>query len=187
LPCLSVHMEQLGSHWTDFCEILYLSFFKRKSKCHWDLMGIMGTLHKDKCTFSMLPCLVLRMRNVSDKSVRAKENTFYTRQLFKKNHSIYEIMWKSSLEMGKPQMMIWHMSEHCMHWMCLDVMLYIQSLSCLAARSEYSVSLLTTFAIHIPFLKPYICGTMFIICKLCLIPLRKILKCRKSSNNGRGL
>jgi hypothetical protein len=28
--CLSVHMEQLGSHWSDFHEILYLSIFLKK-------------------------------------------------------------------------------------------------------------------------------------------------------------
>ena len=28
--CQSVHMEQLGSHWTDFHEILYLSIFRKK-------------------------------------------------------------------------------------------------------------------------------------------------------------
>jgi len=26
---LSVRMEQLGSHWTDFCEILYLSILRK--------------------------------------------------------------------------------------------------------------------------------------------------------------
>ena len=27
--CLSFHMEQLNSHWTDFYEILYLSIFRK--------------------------------------------------------------------------------------------------------------------------------------------------------------
>jgi len=27
--CPSVHMEQLGSHWTDFHEIWYLSIFRK--------------------------------------------------------------------------------------------------------------------------------------------------------------
>jgi hypothetical protein len=30
--CLSVRMEQLGSHWTDFHEILYLSIFRKSVK-----------------------------------------------------------------------------------------------------------------------------------------------------------
>jgi len=40
----------------------------------------MGTLHEDQCTFFILSHLVLlRMRNVSDKSCTngANENTFY--------------------------------------------------------------------------------------------------------------
>ena len=30
--CLSVRMEKLGSHWTDFHEILYLSIFRKSGK-----------------------------------------------------------------------------------------------------------------------------------------------------------
>ena len=36
-PRLSVRMKHLGSHWTDFHEIWYLTIFKKKSrkfKCH---------------------------------------------------------------------------------------------------------------------------------------------------------
>jgi len=37
----------------------------------------MGTLHEDQCTLLILSHLVLRMRNVSDKSCRANENTHF--------------------------------------------------------------------------------------------------------------
>ena len=53
--CLSVRMEQLSSHWTDFHEIWYLRIFlknvSRKFKYSLNLIRITGTLHKDLCTF----------------------------------------------------------------------------------------------------------------------------------------
>ena len=45
----SVPMEQFGSHWTDFQDILYLIFFEnlsRKFKFHYNLARIAGTLHE---------------------------------------------------------------------------------------------------------------------------------------------
>jgi len=46
-------MEQLGSHWTDFNGIWYLSIFKKyleKIHVSLDLTIITGTLHEDLCT-----------------------------------------------------------------------------------------------------------------------------------------
>ena len=75
----SVHMEQLGSHWTDFHEIWYLIFFKnlsRKFKFHYYLIRITGTLHEDQYTFMMVSrSVLLRMRSVSDRSCRGNQNT----------------------------------------------------------------------------------------------------------------
>jgi hypothetical protein len=73
-------MEQLGSHWTDFHEILYfdyLSKLTRKFKIHCNLTRITGTLDEDFNTFFISRSLVLRMRNVSKKSCRGNQNTFY--------------------------------------------------------------------------------------------------------------
>ena len=42
-------MEELGSHWTDFHEILYLNIFRnlrRQFKFHKNLTRIMGSLHE---------------------------------------------------------------------------------------------------------------------------------------------
>jgi len=44
--------------------------------------------------------LLLRMRNVSDKSCTENRNNFF----FPKNHVIYEIMWKITVEPDRPQM-----------------------------------------------------------------------------------
>jgi len=51
---LSVRMEQLGSHWTDFNGIWYLSIFPQylqNIRVSLDLTKITGTLHEDICTF----------------------------------------------------------------------------------------------------------------------------------------
>jgi hypothetical protein len=52
--CPSVRKEQLDSHWTDFHEIWYISIFRKSSQ---------------KIQFSLKSCcILLRMRNVLDKS-----------------------------------------------------------------------------------------------------------------------
>jgi len=71
---LSIWMEQLGSHNTDFHEIWYFRIFKKSvHKIHVSLKyDLTCTLHKDLCTF-MVGFLLW---NVSGKSCRGK-NTFY--------------------------------------------------------------------------------------------------------------
>jgi hypothetical protein len=50
------------------------------------------------------------MRNVSHKSSRDHQNQFYYNLLFFfENLAIYEIMWKNTVEPGRPQMAIWCM------------------------------------------------------------------------------
>jgi hypothetical protein len=54
----------------------------------------MGTLLANLCAFIItFGCILLRMRNVPDKSCRANESTFYIQKLFNENHAVYE-MWK---------------------------------------------------------------------------------------------
>jgi hypothetical protein len=45
--CLSVHMEDLGSQWTDFDETVFFEYLSRKFKFHWNPTRITGTLHED--------------------------------------------------------------------------------------------------------------------------------------------
>jgi hypothetical protein len=41
-----------------------------------------GTLHEEQCTFLIIVCLLLlRMRNIADKSCRENQNTVYVQQL----------------------------------------------------------------------------------------------------------
>jgi hypothetical protein len=62
-----------------------------------------GTLHKDICTFIIIFCkIVLRKRNISDKSCRENQNN----KFFSKNCAIYEITWKNIVEPYRPQMTI---------------------------------------------------------------------------------
>jgi hypothetical protein len=69
-----------------------------------------GTLHEDLCTF-MVICrwILVRMRNVSDKSCRENQNThFMFNNFFSENRAICEIMWKNMVQPDRPQMTIWY-------------------------------------------------------------------------------
>jgi len=50
--------------------------------------------------------ILLRMRNVSDKSCRENQNTYFMfSNFFFENCAIYGIMWKNIVQPGKPQTM----------------------------------------------------------------------------------
>jgi hypothetical protein len=112
--CPSVRMEQLGSHWTDFHEIWYLSIFRKSSEklqLRWNMTRITGTLNEDQYTFMIISrSILLKMRNVSDKSCRENQNTHLRSITFFENRAIYEIMWKNIAEPDRPQKTIWCMS-----------------------------------------------------------------------------
>jgi hypothetical protein len=86
---------ELCSHWMGFHLMWYLSFFKiplRKSKFHQNLIRITGILHEDVCTFMKVSwSVLLRMRNVSDKSLREYQNTHFTfNTLFRKSCPLWD-------------------------------------------------------------------------------------------------
>jgi hypothetical protein len=59
--------------------------------------------------------VLLRMRNISDKVVEKIKkhiicSIFF---FFYENRTVYEIMWKNTLERGRPQMKIWRMRIAC--------------------------------------------------------------------------
>jgi hypothetical protein len=59
----------------------------------------MGTLHEDLCTFVVVFFrIILRMRNVSDKSCGEIQNTFYIWEPFSENRAVYEILWKNKVQ-----------------------------------------------------------------------------------------
>ena len=70
----------------------------------------MDTLHEDVFTFILISrWIILKMKNVSNKSCRENQNTRFTfSNFFPKFVPIYEIMWKNRAEPERPQMRIQH-------------------------------------------------------------------------------
>ena len=69
-----------------------------------------GTLREDQRTFLTISRSVLRrMRNFSDKSCRENQNTHFVFIFFfsPENRAFYVIMWKNTVERGRPQTTIW--------------------------------------------------------------------------------
>ena len=102
LSCLSVRLsvpvEHLGYHWTDFNETWYLSIFRKSVE------KIQVSLKSDKnnvccvrktvyCTFTIVSRWIFpRTRNISDKRDREIQNIhFMFNNFFSKNRTFYEI------------------------------------------------------------------------------------------------
>jgi hypothetical protein len=117
--CPSVRMEQLGSQWTDFHEILYLSVFRKsveKNQISLKSNENISTLHEDQHTFVIIfRSVLLRMGNVSDTSCRETQNTYFMfGNIFSpENRAVYETMWENIEERERPQMIIWRMRIAC--------------------------------------------------------------------------
>ena len=70
-----------------------------------------GTLHEGQRIFIIIRRL---KRNVSDKSCRENQNThFMFNNLVTENRAVYEIMWKNTVQPGRPQIKIWRMHIAC--------------------------------------------------------------------------
>jgi hypothetical protein len=71
-----------------------------------------NTLHEDQYKFSLISLSVLlRMNNVSDKNYRGNQHTYFVFGIFfSENRTIYEIMWKNTVQSVRPQMG----HAHCM-------------------------------------------------------------------------
>ena len=92
--CVSVHMEQFCSHWKDFDETWYLSFFFRKSvyKTHISLKSDKVTVKTYLRLWQHLTKLFL------DKSCRENQNTHLCSIAFFQKSYLFEIMWKNMVE-----------------------------------------------------------------------------------------
>jgi hypothetical protein len=110
-------MEQVGSHWKDFHEILYGSVFRKcvvKIKVSLSLTRIAGNLRKDRYTFFIISLSVrLRTGTVSNKSCTENQNTHFMFNIFSQNRVVYKIMWKNTVELDRPQIKIWRMRIAC--------------------------------------------------------------------------
>ena len=78
-------------------------------------MKMVGSVSEDQQTFLIISRItLLRMRKVSDKRCRENQNThFVVGNFFFENHAIDEIMWKNTVERGRP-----HMKIRCLQIAC---------------------------------------------------------------------
>jgi hypothetical protein len=112
--CLSVRMDHLGSHWTDFHEIRYLSVFQRFENFQDSL-----TFVKNNGYFTWRPILILirsrsfllRLRNILDTCCEENRNTnfVFNNFFFSEKRAVYKIMWKNIVELDRPKKTIWCM------------------------------------------------------------------------------
>jgi hypothetical protein len=92
-------MEQLGSNWTDIDKIWHLSFFFPKFveeiQVSLKYENSNGILHDNLSTFMMISgWIILKMRNISDKTCRGNQNTgFIFNDFFLENCVVYELKW----------------------------------------------------------------------------------------------
>jgi hypothetical protein len=98
----SFHMEQLGSQWPNFYKVGYLNIFRNslnKFEFHYNLTRRMCNLHEDLRTFMI-------NSRVSDKFVEKIKTHISCSIFFFESCAIFEIMWKSLVQPGRPQMTI---------------------------------------------------------------------------------
>jgi len=75
-----------------------------------------GMLHDDQYIFLIISRpVLLRMRNMADKNCRENQNShFMSNNFFSfENRAVYEILWKNTVDPGRPQMTIWRMRIAC--------------------------------------------------------------------------
>jgi hypothetical protein len=90
---LSVHLEQLGSHCTDFHWIFFFENLPRKFKFHLHLARKTGTLYEDLRTFITISLSVLlKMGTMSGKICRENQNTHFMFKKLSENRAVYETM-----------------------------------------------------------------------------------------------
>ena len=108
--CLSVRMEQLGSHWMYFHEIRHLSIFRK----YLEKIPVLlksdknsGAVREDLCKYTVSRCIIFRMRNVSNKTCRKKsKRLFYVQKLFSENCAVYEVIRKNVVHPQRLKMTI---------------------------------------------------------------------------------
>ena len=93
----------MGTLYEDLCTFTIILGTLHEDLCTFTI--ILGTLHEDLCTFTITSHRILvRMRNVSDKSCSENQNTrFIFHNFFSENRAVYEIMWKNVVEPDRPK------------------------------------------------------------------------------------
>ena len=106
---LSVCMEHLGPHWTDFHWIWYLSIFRKnieKIQVSLNMAGIIGTLREDQFTFFIIHLSSSRNKKRLKLLEKIKTHVLFSK-IFSENRAVYKIMWNKVRETGRPQKTIW--------------------------------------------------------------------------------
>jgi hypothetical protein len=86
----------------DIC--VFFENLLRKFKFHYNLTRIRGTLYENLWTFMIIShWILLRLRNVSDKSFREIKTYFMSNNFFSDNCAVDEIMWKNMVDPKRPQ------------------------------------------------------------------------------------
>jgi hypothetical protein len=76
----------------------------QKFKIHQNLTRITGVLYEAQRTFLTIPrSAILKMGTALDKVVEKIKTHILYSIIFFENHAVYEIMWKSTVEPGRPQ------------------------------------------------------------------------------------
>jgi hypothetical protein len=66
-----------------------------------------GNLHEYLCAFMITPlCILLRMRNVSDKNCLENQNIFCVQHFFSEKLCVCDLMWRNMVEPDRSQMTI---------------------------------------------------------------------------------
>jgi hypothetical protein len=63
--------------------------------------------------FIICRSVLLRLRNVSDKRCSENQNTHCVSVIFFEIRTVYEKMWKNTVQRSRPQMTEWHMRIAC--------------------------------------------------------------------------
>jgi hypothetical protein len=108
LPSASNDVDPTGSIFMKFDVWLFFENLSKISSFLKNLTRLTGYLHEDLCTFMITSrWVLLRMRNISDKSCRENQSThFMFNNFFPENRAVYEIMWKNMVQRDRPQMTI---------------------------------------------------------------------------------
>jgi hypothetical protein len=146
--CLSLRpfarMEQLGSHWTDFHEILYLSIFRKSvEEIQVPLKSDKNngcTLREDLCTFMIISRWIFpRMKNVSDKVLEKIKTHILCSVVYEIKATDDKIIWsmriacwitKATDTHSEYVMLIYFPRQQWSHERASMLRLYVHCLSC---------------------------------------------------------
>jgi hypothetical protein len=113
----NVCVERLGYHWAYFHEIWCLKSFENLSRMfnfYHNLTRIMGTLHENQYTFTVISrSVLLRKRNVSREVVKKIITHILHSITYFENRAVYKITWQNTAQPDRSQMTIWRMRTAC--------------------------------------------------------------------------